>query len=235
VSCRARSRASGQVRAHPVDVVNGDEFVAWRYESVELLCKFFSHIPPCVYQLTSATRPAHASARKLKQRLRGVCPDCIRMKVVVYYSVRHNLQSCSRNSGSLEEVTLVSTDDVRPCPFCTVAPERVLLRTEKAVALFDGYPITEGHALVIPQRHVASIYELAEAEQAGLWSVVARVRALLLERYAPDGFNIGLNDGAAAGQTVGHAHIHVIPRRVGDVPDSRGGVRWIFPDKAKYW
>jgi diadenosine tetraphosphate (Ap4A) HIT family hydrolase len=121
------------------------------------------------------------------------------------------------------------------CPFCQISADRILLETPTLMATYDGFPVTEGHALVVPRRHIASIYELSEPEQAEIWSVVGMVRQLLAERYKPDGFNIGLNDGRAAGQTVLHAHIHVIPRRNGDVADPRGGVRWIIPDKAKYW
>ena len=121
------------------------------------------------------------------------------------------------------------------CPFCNLPQERVHLETEATLVFFDGYPVTEGHALVIPKRHVASIFELPPEELAVLWSQVATVRKHLTEKYSPDAFNIGVNDGSAAGQTVPHAHIHVIPRRKGDVPDPRGGIRWIIPDKAKYW
>lgn len=121
------------------------------------------------------------------------------------------------------------------CPFCNLDQNRVFLTSQNALAFLDGFPITEGHALVIPKRHVASLFDLPEAEQAELWLVVAKVRALLLKKYAPQSFNIGVNDGEAAGQTVPHAHIHVIPRKKGDVADPRGGVRWIIPGKAKYW
>ena len=121
------------------------------------------------------------------------------------------------------------------CQFCDLPQERVLLETETTLAFFDAYPVTEGHALVIPKRHVTSIFELTSEELATLWAQVATVRTLLAEKYRPDGFNIGVNDGAAAGQTVPHAHVHVIPRREGDVPDPRGGIRWVVPIKAKYW
>jgi len=121
------------------------------------------------------------------------------------------------------------------CPFCNLPPERILLETQTALAFFDGYPVTEGHALVIPKRHVASVFELPTEELAALWAQVTTVRKLLKDRFDPDAFNIGVNDGAAAGQTVPHAHIHVIPRRNGDAADPRGGIRWIIPDKAKYW
>lgn len=121
------------------------------------------------------------------------------------------------------------------CPFCNLPQERVILETETTLAFLDGYPITEGHALVIPKRHVESLFELPPEELAALWEQVAAVRELLVEKYNPDAFNIGVNDGPAAGQTVPHAHIHLIPRRKDDSIDPRGGIRWIIPDKAKYW
>ncbi len=89
--------------------------------------------------------------------------------------------------------------------------------------------------LVVPKRHVASLFDLSEVEQFAVWMLVAKVRATLMAELKPDGFNVGVNDGTAAGQTVMHAHVHVIPRRNGDVADPRGGVRWIMPSKASYW
>ena len=121
------------------------------------------------------------------------------------------------------------------CPFCNLPQERILLETGTTLAFLDAYPVTEGHALVTPKRHVASIFELPPEELDALWRQVAIVRKLLAKKYSPDAFNIGVNDGPEAGQTVPHAHIHVIPRRKGDAPDPRGGIRWIIPGKAKYW
>ena len=76
---------------------------------------------------------------------------------------------------------------------------------------------------------------LWDDEQAAIWRLVAQVRGKLASERRPDGFNVGVNDAPAAGQTVPHAHVHVIPRRVGDVADPRGGVRWVLPGKARYW
>jgi diadenosine tetraphosphate (Ap4A) HIT family hydrolase len=121
------------------------------------------------------------------------------------------------------------------CPFCRLETSCIRLQGEVAVALPDGFPVTPGHTLVVPKRHVASLFELPQEEQAAVWGLVAQVRALLVAELQPDGFNVGLNDGPAAGQTVMHAHVHVIPRRHGDVADPRGGVRWVVPDKAAYW
>ena len=120
-------------------------------------------------------------------------------------------------------------------PFHPIEPARVIMESEHAIAFLDRYPISEGHALVIPRQVVESIYDLAPDQQAAVFELVAKVRKLLAGRYQPDGFNIGINDGPAAGQTIFHAHVHIIPRYKGDVPDPRGGIRWVIPDKAKYW
>jgi len=125
--------------------------------------------------------------------------------------------------------------DLHDCPFCCLEKSRIILENEFAAALPDGYPIADGHTLVVPKRHVASLFELSEEEQAAVWTLVAQVRGKLVAEIRPDGFNVGLNEGAAAGQTVMHAHVHVIPRRRGDTDDPRGGVRWILPKKAQYW
>jgi len=121
------------------------------------------------------------------------------------------------------------------CPFCFFERKRLRIETEHALAISDAYPVTEGHTLIIPTRHVISIYELTLTEQGLIWALVSEVRQRLLTDLKPDGFNIGLNDGLAAGQTVMHAHVHVIPRWNGDVPDPRGGIRWVIADKATYW
>jgi diadenosine tetraphosphate (Ap4A) HIT family hydrolase len=121
------------------------------------------------------------------------------------------------------------------CPLCHPAAGRVRRETAHALALLDGFPVTPGHTLIVPRRHVASLFDLPEAERAAVWALVAEVRAVLVAEFGPDGFTVGLNDGPAAGQTVPHAHVHVIPRRTGDVPDPRGGVRWVLPERAAYW
>lgn len=124
---------------------------------------------------------------------------------------------------------------VDPCPFCSVPSKHILVETEHALALPDGFPVSQGHTLVVPRLHAASLYDLPPAVQAAMWKMVEQIRSRLLAELKPHGFNIGLNDGTAAGQTVMHAHVHVIPRWAGDVPDPRGGVRWVVPEKAAYW
>ena len=121
------------------------------------------------------------------------------------------------------------------CPFCNIDESRILLKNDFAVALNDGFPVAEGHALVVPQRHVRSLFDLPDAELANVWKLVSHVRRKLLDDLKADGVNVGVNDGIAAGQTVMHAHVHLIPRRIGDTADPRGGIRWIIPEKARYW
>ena len=123
----------------------------------------------------------------------------------------------------------------KSCPFCSMDISRVLISNQFAIATPDAFPVSEGHTLIIPRRHISSIFEATEEELAHIFKLVAQTRELLNEQFQPQGLNIGINDGVAAGQTVMHLHIHLIPRYKGDQSDPRGGVRWIFPDKAKYW
>jgi diadenosine tetraphosphate (Ap4A) HIT family hydrolase len=120
------------------------------------------------------------------------------------------------------------------CPFCTLLSSGIVAN-DYAKAIPDGFPVSPGHTLIIPKRHIGSLFEATEEERAALFDLLGVMREKLLQELNPDGFNIGINDGAAAGQTVMHLHIHLIPRYSGDMPDPRGGVRWIFPDKAAYW
>ena len=121
------------------------------------------------------------------------------------------------------------------CPFCALPAERILLLADEALVIRDAFPVSPGHTLVIPRRHIGSFFELTDAERACMVELLAKAKAELDLSFQPDGFNIGINDGAAAGQTVQHLHLHLIPRYRGDVPDPRGGVRWVMPGKAKYW
>lgn len=121
------------------------------------------------------------------------------------------------------------------CPFCGVEPERVVAETRDAIAIRDRHPLARGHTLVLPKAHGASLFAHPPRVQAQIWALVSDVRAALETELAPHGFNVGVNDGSAAGQTVAHAHVHVIPRFEGDVADPRGGVRWVIPERAAYW
>lgn len=179
------------------------------------------------------------------------------------------------------------------CPFCSIDPQRIIQSNEHGFAVRDGFPVSEGHSLIIPKRHVGSFFDLSTEEQHALLELLNETRmsfrtsdseekslsssfrpsslsfrpkgeisspSLSFRRSeateksteissekspsyvipnereeSPSAFNIGINDGAAAGQTVPHCHIHLIPRYKGDVADPRGGVRWVIADKADYW
>ncbi len=121
------------------------------------------------------------------------------------------------------------------CPFCTLPAERIIQENEHCVLVLDAYPVSQGHSLIIPKKHVASWFDITTVERDSMMSLLDRAREKAISETSPDGFNIGINDGAAAGQTVPHLHMHLIPRYIHDQPDPRGGIRWVIPGKAKYW
>ena len=120
-----------------------------------------------------------------------------------------------------------------PCTFCTPGRE-ILASSEHGLAFLDRFPVSPGHTLVIPRRHAVTIFDLTPEEYSDCFLLVLKVKDLLTARYSPDGFNVGVNVGEAGGQSVWHAHIHVIPRFTGDTPNPRGGVRNVIPRKADY-
>lgn len=119
------------------------------------------------------------------------------------------------------------------CPFCKGKIDPLIVG-EHCVSILDQFPVTEGHCLVIPKRHVSSIDDLTDRELKDLYVVIQQTKHMLCEVYQPDGFNIGINEGEAAGQTVEHLHIHIIPRYEGDVVCPCGGVRGVIPSKKEY-
>lgn len=121
------------------------------------------------------------------------------------------------------------------CPFCPPQERETLDSHPLALAIADSFPISQGHSLIVPRRHIPSFFDLTLEERLAILELLDRVKRLLDRRYAPHGYNIGINDGPSAGQTVMHLHAHIIPRYGGDMDDPRGGVRWIFPHKAAYW
>jgi diadenosine tetraphosphate (Ap4A) HIT family hydrolase len=123
----------------------------------------------------------------------------------------------------------------KPCRFCHLPAEEVIFSNELALAFDDSFPVSPGHALVIPRRHAGSWFELTGEERLAMLELLDKLQARIVESRRPAAFNIGINDGKAAGQSVPHVHIHLMPRYEGDRADPRGGVRWILPDKAAYW
>lgn len=128
----------------------------------------------------------------------------------------------------------MSESTILECPFCCIAEERFILRNALGFAIFDAFPVSPGHSLVIPRRHAASFFDLTDAEVVALYELVQAMRTHIQQTFSPDGYNIGFNVGWSAGQTIAHAHVHLIPRYSGDVPDPEGGVRNVIPGKGRY-
>ncbi len=121
------------------------------------------------------------------------------------------------------------------CLFCNIEPDRVNSSNELAYSIYDGYPVTDLHSLIIPKRHVATYFDLTDEERDACHQLLNESR-ITIETTDPKvtGFNIGMNNGESAGQTIFHCHIHLIPRRDGDTENPRGGVRGVIPGKQSY-
>jgi diadenosine tetraphosphate (Ap4A) HIT family hydrolase len=123
----------------------------------------------------------------------------------------------------------------KPCLFCAITADRIVLANELAYAIHDGFPVTALHALVIPRRHAATYFDLTTDEILGCDDLLRKVSEKIKSSDSTvAGFNIGLNAGEVAGQTIFHCHFHLIPRRKGDVENPRGGVRHLIPGKGYY-
>lgn len=128
----------------------------------------------------------------------------------------------------------MSVQQADHCLFCTVPPNRIVESREHAFSLLDAYPVSPGHSLVISRRHVAEIFDLTAPEIGDFVELIRSARARIDRTLRPTGYNIGVNVGTDAGQTVMHVHIHVIPRYPGDSVDPTGGVRGVIPGMARY-
>ena len=124
---------------------------------------------------------------------------------------------------------------MKSCLFCSIDENRIILENETVVAIRDAFPVSFGHTLIIPKRYIAFFFETSKEEREAIVEALEQCKLILDKEFNPDGYNIGINDGVMAGQTVMHLHIHLIPRYKGDSSDPRGGIRWIFPGKARYW
>ncbi len=113
-------------------------------------------------------------------------------------------------------------------------PRELIVETATVFSFYDKFPISKGHALIVPKRLVANYFELTLKEQTACWIVANKVKNILQEKHNPDGFNMGININETAGQTIWHSHIHIIPRYKGDVENPRGGIRGVIPSKKEY-
>ena len=119
-------------------------------------------------------------------------------------------------------------------PFFDIPRAEWIASNRSAFAVWDAYPVNPGHALVVSRRQISDWWEATTEERTDLMALVDEVRAHIAEQHKPDGFNVGFNAGTAAGQTIDHLHVHVIPRYLGDVADPRGGVRNVIPARGNY-
>ena len=126
---------------------------------------------------------------------------------------------------------------MQPCPFCTLGSgaRRIADENQYAFVVDDQYPVTEGHSLIISRRHFSNFFEATSEEVDAIFGLL-NSRRKILQKEDPSilGFNVGINVGEAAGQTIFHLHVHLIPRRKGDVEDPRGGIRSVIPGMQKY-
>jgi diadenosine tetraphosphate (Ap4A) HIT family hydrolase len=122
------------------------------------------------------------------------------------------------------------------CIFCEInkTKSRIILENPHAFAISDQYPVSQGHTLIILKRHIASLFEATPEEISAIFDLTYQVRILLSMQYEPDGYNVGFNDLKAAGQSIPHCHMHIIPRYQGDVKNPRGGIRGVIPGKQNY-
>lgn len=120
----------------------------------------------------------------------------------------------------------------KECVFCQM--KNYILENELAYAIYDKYPVGKGHMLFIPKRHVKDFFDITKEEREAIFDLIDEGKKLLDEKYSPDSYNVGINCGEHAGQTIMHVHVHLIPRYIGDIKDPTGGVRGVIPYKMKY-
>ena len=118
---------------------------------------------------------------------------------------------------------------MKNCELCV--PQEVLFESQFAYARYDNNALVVGHVIIVPKRHVADFFDMSAAEQGSVVALLNRARRFIQDKHKPDGYNIGVNVGAAAGQSRMHVHLHLIPRYAGDVPDPRGGIRCVLAGK----
>ena len=128
---------------------------------------------------------------------------------------------------------ILTTKMCDSCIFCK-RDKDIICENEYALAFYDSYPVSKGHVLIIPKRHIETYFDLSEEEMVSFFKLSKEVKRIIDEKYSPDGYNVGFNIGEYGGQSVMHCHMHIIPRYKGDVENPRGGIRGVIPNKKNY-
>jgi diadenosine tetraphosphate (Ap4A) HIT family hydrolase len=191
-----------------------------------------------ISQLLKPTGKAYFAVRRDLQ-FEGFRTHKIHQKPTYQCNVILNYYSIFKNDGcevyEYKHFNQINREKNPSCPFCNPDPERELLLESAIVyAIFDKYPVNKGHTLIIPKKHCDDYFELSFKEQSACWFMLNKAKEILKNRFNPDGFTVGVNINEAAGQTVPHVHIHLIPRFKGDVKEPRGGIRGVIPEKKNY-
>ena len=191
-----------------------------------------------ISQLLKSTGKAYFAVRRDLQN-EGFRTHKIHQKQTYQCNVILNYKSIFKNDNceiyEYKQFNQINKKTNVDCPFCNPDSEReLLLESATAYGMFDKFPVSNGHTLIIPKKHCSNYFELSFKEQSACWFMLNKAKDILTTEYKPDGFNIGININDAAGQTVPHVHIHIIPRYKDDVEEPRGGVRGVIPEKKSY-
>ena len=189
-------------------------------------------------QLIKSTGKVYISVRRDLQ-YEGFRTHKIHQKKTYQCNVILNSKSFFKNENceiyEYQHYNQIKRAEKSHCQFCNPDADRELIvESATAYSIYDKFPVNSGHALIIPKKHCADYFSLTFKEQAACMFMLNNVKEIVSEKFNPDGFNIGINVGEKAGQTVNHVHIHLIPRYTGDVEEPRGGVRGVIPSQQKY-
>ena len=231
-----RSLEEGGVAAEDIDVFVGEQGI----KCLDLFGREHGTILRLLRRLEGAVGDERGAKRRIEESLaRGGSLVCVKVhkgkldekpRAFRILEKFHGHELHFWGSWSFEDVALSG-----PCAFCTLPRERIVGENEHAVWILDANPVSPGHSLIIPKRHVESFFEATQPERDAMMSILVDARERVLRDHSPSGYNIGINEGIAAGQAVLHLHVHLIPRYAGDSQQPRGGIRWVIPEKANYW
>lgn len=191
-----------------------------------------------ISQLLKPTGKAYFAVRRDLQ-YEGFRTHKIHQKPTYQCNVILNYKSIFKNENcelyEYKHYNQIKRKENPDCPFCNPNSQtELILESATAFAIFDRFPVSNGHTLIIPKKHSSNYFELSFKEQSACWFMLNKAREILQNKFNPDGFNVGININESGGQTVPHVHIHLIPRYKGDVKEARGGVRGVIPEKMNY-